>query len=150
MKFKLIFLLVIAVFFSACSSESDMKKESNESLDDIDYDLRTMSETMVYSHIFDLMLNPTEYENTRFIINGSLEEKLDLNTGETFYVIFIEDAAACCVQGLEVVFPEDVSIPIFLPQTVNLQGTIGVYEFNNSDFAFVNAEEFISEEENEE
>ncbi len=140
MKYKLIFLLVIAVVFTACSSKSQEIKEHDEFSDDIDYDLTQMSETMVYSQIFDLVSTPFEYEDARFVIEGNLIESEDLNTGEIFYAIFIEDAAACCSQGLEVVFTQDFEIPT-LPKSVVLTGTIKSYSYNDYDYAFVVAED---------
>ncbi len=139
MKFKAILLTLSLLFLTAC--ESEKTKRHNESLDDIDYNLTEMSATIVYSQIFDLVSNPSEYTDARFIIKGEMVESEDAETGEKFYAIIIADATACCAQGLEVFFPEEIPVPEELPATVTIQGTIGTQTVGDIEFAHVNIEE---------
>ncbi|WP_147634998.1 hypothetical protein [Treponema pectinovorum] len=66
----------------------------------LDYDLTTMNANMVYSQIFNLMLDPEEYENKTFKMRGNFIKFTDPEGNPAFGVI-IKDALACCQQGLE-------------------------------------------------
>ncbi len=144
MKIKAVLLSLAMVFFVGCSS-NETEVETQEELkphqissEDIDYDLREMSSTMVYSQIFDLVTNPNEYTDARFVIQGHFMESEDMNTGEKFFAILIVDAAACCAQGLEIHIPDDVVLPIVtLPAEMIIEGTVGVKTVGDYDFPYI-------------
>lgn len=69
---------------------------------DVDVDLTTMSGTMVYSYVADMLANPENYRGKVVRMEG------DSNTthGGTHSCI-IYDALGCCAEGMEYSFAED-------------------------------------------
>lgn len=77
----------------------------------VDYDLTVMSETMVYAQIYDVLINPTNYDGITFKIHGEYEYYTIPDSDEIIYFIVINDALGCCPQGLEIRFTDDVPAP---------------------------------------
>ncbi|MFI3227647.1 MAG: hypothetical protein R3Y09_09575 [Clostridia bacterium] len=77
----------------------------------VDYDLTAMSETMVFAQVYDVIMNPTNYDDTTFKIHGEYEYYTVPNSDEIIYFIVINDATGCCPQGLEIRFTEDLPAP---------------------------------------
>lgn len=70
----------------------------------VDYDLTTMGSDMVYATVYDMMENPATYEGKIVRMGGPYyHTHYDATDNDYFYVI-IEDATACCSQGLEFVW----------------------------------------------
>ena len=69
---------------------------------DVDVDLTTMSSTMVYSYVADMLANPSNYTGQIVRMKG------DSNTthGGTHSCI-VYDALGCCTEGIEYILPEE-------------------------------------------
>ena len=68
-----------------------------------DVDLTTLSSTMVYSEIYNMMYEPDRYLGKRIKMNGRFAVYENPNTGAVYTACIIMDATACCSQGLEFV-----------------------------------------------
>lgn len=77
----------------------------------VDYDLTVMSSTMVFSQIYDLVMNPLSYEKSTVKMDGEYLYYDIEGVSERIHIIIIYDATGCCPQGLEIRFPEDVTPP---------------------------------------
>lgn len=101
------------------------------------YDLTEMSSTMIFSQVYDLIINPINYEGSTFKIQGEYEFYTIPETTDTVYFIVIMDAAGCCPQGLEVRFPGDVAPPDEFCEVI-IEGTSlsevdGIYTYVHID-----------------
>lgn len=66
-----------------------------------DVDISKLSSTMVYSVVYDMLTHPNEYIGKKIRISGTMSSYHDEETGATYYACMIEDATACCSQGIE-------------------------------------------------
>ena len=99
----------------------------------VDLDLTTLSGTVVYSQVYDMMIQPGAYTGQRIKIKGNFSYFQDPGTQQEYFAALIADATACCAQGIEFVwkgkhtYPEDYP-PIDTEITVT--GIFGTYEEN--------------------
>lgn len=101
------------------SASDNLSLENNTdstltSTDNIDYDLTQMSSDMVYATIYQIMTTPGQYEGKTFRIEGTFYPSYYEATQTYYFYCIIQDATACCAQGLEFVwedgshnYPED-------------------------------------------
>ena len=67
----------------------------------IDVDLTVMSATMVYSEVYNMMLQPDEFTGKTIKMDGIFSFYHDDTTGKDYYACVVQDATACCAQGIE-------------------------------------------------
>ncbi|MCR5118415.1 MAG: hypothetical protein K6B44_02200 [Lachnospiraceae bacterium] len=67
----------------------------------IDVDLTALSSTMVYSEVSNMMTSPDEYIGKRVKMEGAYSLYLDPDSGNEYRACIIQDATACCAQGIE-------------------------------------------------
>lgn len=105
----------------------------------VDLDLTTLSSTMVYAEVSNLMYDPIPYLGKTVRMQGTFsvehgytmegEEDLSLN----YFYCVIEDALACCAQGLEFALADPPAYPDGYPQEgadITVVGTVELYEDN--------------------
>ena len=98
-----------------------------------DVDLTTLSSTMVYSEIYNMMYEPDRYVGKRIKMNGQFAVYKNPNTGEVYMVCISTDATACCSQGLKFVLAGEHSYPADCPELgteITVVGTFQTYEEN--------------------
>ncbi|MBQ9157104.1 MAG: hypothetical protein IJ137_10040 [Eubacterium sp.] len=97
--------------------EPDVSEEEDTILSNtegIDVDLTTLSSSMVYSEVYNMMFEPDKYIGKTIKMEGQLTIYQDDTTGNTYYSCIVKDAAACCAQGMEFIladksYPEEGS-----------------------------------------
>lgn len=110
---------------SEVSTVSETENSKTEKNDEVDLDLTTLSSTMVYSEVYNIMTTPDEYIGKKIKMNGIYTQYTNQG-GTAFYpACIIQDATACCSQGIEFVltdenYPEEGS-------TVVVEGTFESY-----------------------
>ena len=69
----------------------------------VDYDLSEMNSNMVYSQVFNMMIEPEIYDDKVIKMRGNFAIYPNSPTanGGTSYAVIISDALACCQQGIE-------------------------------------------------
>ena len=102
----MVVMVILAMTFSlvACGSSNSGKgaSEEEESLaDSIDVDLTNLSATMVYSEVYNMFAAPDDYIGKTVKMEGLFATYHDDSTNMDYYACIIEDATACCAQGLE-------------------------------------------------
>ena len=100
---------------------------------ELDVDLTTLSSTMVYSEIYNMMYEPDRYVGKRIKMNGQFAVYGNPNTGAVYTACIIMDATACCSQGLEFVLAGEHSYPADDPELgteITVVGTFQTYEEN--------------------
>ncbi len=78
----------------------------------VDLDLSVLSGTVVYSQVYDMMMEPERYMGRRVRVKGNLSYFQDPETLNEYFAVVIADATACCAQGIEFVwnghrYPDD-------------------------------------------
>ena len=68
----------------------------------VDIDLTKMSATMVYSTVFNMVNNPTNFVGKTMRMRGEYTT-YPISALETIHACLVRDAAGCCSQGLEFV-----------------------------------------------
>ncbi len=93
-------------------------------------DLTGMSADMVYAVVYDMMSRPNNYIGKTIKIEGLFSYYLDSSTGNEYYACIIEDARACCAQGMEFVPQDQYNYPADYPElfdAITVTGTFDVY-----------------------
>lgn len=114
----ILMLVVVMMSFTGCSmgcsqnekqasDSSDINTASKDSVAEktatggVDVDLATLSSTMVYSEVYNMMRAPEKYIGKTIKMKGAYNLYHDEVTGNDYYTCLIADATACCQQGIE-------------------------------------------------
>lgn len=153
MKKIILLLLIVLMFLCGCSTDNS-KNNSKVDLSEpttissktevqqtkptkakdengIDIDLTTMSGTMVYSQVYDILYKPEQYIGEKIKIKGPFTVYEDKKTGNRYFSVLISDATACCQNGIEFVPEEDLIYPDDFPEQnteITVIGTINQYK----------------------
>ncbi|MDO4864285.1 MAG: hypothetical protein Q4A05_08970 [Ruminococcus sp.] len=76
-----------------------------------DIDLTTLSASMVYGQVYDMVYNPDDYLGKTVKMSGPFAYYRDEATQKEYFAVLIKDAAACCSQGIEFVLDGEHSYP---------------------------------------
>lgn len=79
----------------------EVESDGNTDYKGVDVDLTTMSSTMVYSEVLNMMQNPSEYKDKIVKMKGPYSPYYDKATNTAYYNVIIKDATACCSSGIE-------------------------------------------------
>ncbi len=100
----------------------------------VDIDLTAMSSTMVYSKVYDMMTNPTDYEGQTITLEGEFYWDYYAELATTYYFVIINDATGCCPQGLEFVCTDkDIELPS-QGSIIKMTGVFEIYQEGNNNF----------------
>lgn len=96
----------------------------------VDLDLTAISGTVVYSQVYDMMMQPEAYLGQKIRMRGNFSYYQDPDTGTEYFAAVIADATACCAQGIEFVWKGEHSFPQDYPPLdteITVTGTFGTY-----------------------
>jgi hypothetical protein len=86
-------LAVLLAFAALFAEESNGKKK-------YDIDISRMSGTMVYGQVYQMVMYPSKYLGKHIKMKGIFSSYYDEELERRFYGCVIQDALACCSQGL--------------------------------------------------
>ena len=95
----------------------------------VDVDLTQLSSTMVYSEVYAMMVEPEQYVGKTVKMRGLFATQ-EYN-GERLYACVVQDATACCAQGLEFETAEKLTYPDDYPEPgseITVVGTFDSYQ----------------------
>ena len=98
--------------------------------DGFDVDLTILNATMTYSQVYDMVTNPDLYLGKTVRARGNFAYTTNEEGGEYFAVI-IQDATACCGQGIEFVLKGEHSYPKDYPALdteITVSGVFNTYK----------------------
>lgn len=123
MKKAILLLLSLSLVLSlaACGSTG------TSAASDIDTDLTVLSSTMVYSEVYNMMVNPDDYRGQTVRMTGQMAKYEDESTGNVYYACIVADATACCQQGIEFVLGDGSAYPE-IGDEITVTGTFGTYD----------------------
>lgn len=99
-----------------------------ESTSDIDVDLTILSSTMVYSEVYNMMSSPEKYIGKTVKMKGWFTYYHDETTDNDYFSCIIQDASACCAQGIEFVLADDYIYPDDYPEVSDEICVVGVFD----------------------
>ncbi len=105
-----------------------------KSADGIDIDLTTYSSTMVYSEVLGMVYEPDTYLGKVIKMKGNFSVYHDDVTGKDYFACIIQDATACCAQGIEFRLKGDPKYPEGYPEEgaeITVVGTFSTYMEGN-------------------
>ena len=91
-------------------------KSTASGTEGIDVDLTVLSSTMVYSQVYEMVYFPENYVGQTVKMEGIYTHYHDDTTGKDYYACFIQDATACCAQGIEFELTDDYVYPDDYPE----------------------------------
>lgn len=94
----------------------DENKEKEKEKDNEIIDLTKLSSTMVYSEVYNIMVNPDNYVGRTIKMQGKFSVYHDEKRDKNFYSCIIQDATACCAQGMEFMLKGDYEYPKDYPK----------------------------------
>mgnify|MGYP002856058522 CR=1 FL=1 len=116
---------------SDVTSDENTPKEATVVPPEVDVDLTTLSSTMVYSEVYNMMTTPDDYLGKNVKMAGNFAVYTDEATGKVYFACIIQDATACCAQGIEFVLAGDYRYPEDYPNVndiITVTGTFNTYE----------------------
>lgn len=123
---------------SETSAETTAKEtEKTQADSEVDYDLTEMDSDMVYVMVYQLMIDPEQYIGKTFRIAGSFRAIFSDQTQKWYSYCLVQDALACCAQGVEFVWGDGTHIyPDEYPledTRIVVEGTFETYQEEGSD-----------------
>ncbi len=108
------------------SSGSSVSPEAPE--EGIDVDLTVLSSTMVYSEVYNMLVSPADYIGKTVKMAGLFTFLSDESTGNIYFACIIQDATACCAQGIEFVLTDDYTYSDDYPEVNEEICVIGTFD----------------------
>ncbi len=115
-------------------------------------DLTALSSTMVYAEVFAMMSSPEDYVGKTvkmqgIFSKGQLYAAGSLNDGGTVFACVIQDATACCAQGIPFELAGDHTYPQDYPElgdAITVVGTFEIHQQEGMQFCRLRDAEFVS------
>lgn len=120
------FIFLSVMVFCAVGAQSGAAAE--RSIGKVDIDLTKFSATMVYSEIFNMMVEPEYYVGKTVKMRGLFDFYRDKAAGRCYFACVVQDAAACCAQGLEFVLVGGNDCREDLPEAGDEITVVGVFD----------------------
>jgi len=103
----------------------------------IDVDLTQLSSTMVYSEVYNMLSYPDDYIGKTVKMDGLFTYFHDQNTDTYYFACIIEDATACCSQGIEFELAGDHTYPDDYPEVNKRISVTGTFEtYTEGDYQY--------------
>ncbi len=112
----------------ATASEEPAGEEGSEK---VDVDLTQLSSTMVYSEVFAMMMDPEKYDGKRIKMTGLYNYYHDAMVNKDYSACVVQDATACCAQGIDFVLTDDYDYPEDYPEIdeeITVTGVFNIYQ----------------------
>ena len=142
MKKILIYFLLLSISIISCKNnelgKTSIKEfdKSDKTDDKVDVDLTSLSSTMVYAEVFNMIMNPENYDNKIVKMKGQFALFEDMENGKPFYACVIPDATACCLQGFEFVPLSEYNYPKDYPKVDSEITIVGKFEYDENNFGY--------------
>ena len=123
----LILLAIVAGVLSGCAKVDSAAPQQTAQV--VDVDLTKMSSTMVYAEVYNIMNEPKPYLGKTMKLRGEYYSNYIAETEQSYHFLLINDATACCEQGIEFVLDGEANYP----QTGEQVEIVGVFSDYQED-----------------
>ncbi len=89
---------------------------------------------MIYSALYNMMLNPEAYIDQTIRIRGEAFSDYDENSQQYYYFVVVTDEAACCQQGVEYRLAGD-NYPAN-GETITIEGIFQPYQYEGDGMSY--------------
>jgi len=116
---------------STADGSTETQPEPGPEAAAVDVDLTTLSSTMIYAEVYNMMAAPEQYIGKTVKMRGQYTSSYYEETQQYYHFVVIADAAACCQQGMEFVWNGDHAYPGDYPAdgtVIEVAGVFGSYE----------------------
>lgn len=113
------------------AGKNEAATEATTEKPEIDVDLTTFSATMVYTIVYDMLESPDKYLGQTVKMKGLFAYYYDEATGNEYFACLIQDATACCAQGVEFILAGEHVYPDDYPELgeeICVQGVFSTYQ----------------------
>ena len=86
------------------ASTGSFAGDASSAYAEVDYDLTAMNAEMVYATVNDIITNSSNYLGKVIKMTGPYYHTYSEETATDYFYVIIQDATACCAQGLEYVW----------------------------------------------
>ena len=100
-------LCAVALMLAACGGGAQAEPADRP----VDLDLTGISGTVLYSQVYDMLVEPDIYMGQKVRMKGSFSYFQDPSTMQEYFAAVIADATACCSQGIEFVWKGEHRYP---------------------------------------
>ncbi|MCR4629266.1 MAG: hypothetical protein K5760_06670 [Clostridium sp.] len=100
----------------------------------VDVDLTSLSATMVFSEVYHMMTSPQDYIGKVIRMEGICAVSQDPTSGKVYYACIVQDATACCSQGIEFERRQQGDDPE-AGQNICVTGTFDLYREGDRQYA---------------
>ena len=128
MRKGIAFLLCILLVFPAACSVSETADAGPAP---VDLDLSVLSGTVVYAQVYNMMCEPEAWLGKMIRMAGLYNYYNDTEHGVVYHACIIQDATACCAQGIEFVWEGEHRWPEEYPEIgteILVTGELQMYE----------------------
>ncbi len=123
------------------------KEQDLSNVEGVDIDLTALSSTVVYAQVYNMMYYPENFVGKTIRMEGIFTDYLDMAKGKHYFACFIQDATACCSQGVEFEPVETYAYPDDYPKegdTVVVEGVFDVYHEDGYEYCTLRKAEMLS------
>ena len=107
-------------------ADTETELSAPEKADAIDVDLTQLSSTMVYSEVYAMASEPGQYLGKTVKMRGLFATQ-EYN-GARLYACIVQDATACCAQGLEFEMADELVYPDDYPEPGEEVTVVGTFD----------------------
>ena len=119
------------------NTSTNSEQNGNTNDNNVDVDLTALSGTMVYSEVYNMTVNTSDYKGKTVKMQGQFSVYQDPNTQKYYFACLIAEATACCSQGIEFVLAGDYSYPDDYPQVDTNICVVGVFDtYQEGDYTY--------------
>ncbi len=112
----------------------------------VDVDLTVLSANMVYAEVYNMMMYPDNYLGKTIKVSGPYYPLYYDGTGNYYHYVMIEDALACCQNGMEFIWDEGThTYPDEYPkedEVIEIVGELKSYKEENYIYYYLDIEEY--------
>lgn len=107
----------------AQTKQSTTKTQHNK----VDIDLASMSQTVMYAEMSNMQIDPDSYKGKTVKIKGQYNAYQDDKKTKWYYAVVVQDATACCQQGMELEFADGNAPTCVSGDEIEVSGTFDTY-----------------------
>lgn len=112
----------------------------------VDVDLTVLTANMVYAEVYNMMMYPDSYLGKTIKVSGPYYPLYYDGTGNYYHYVMIEDALACCKNGMEFIWDEGThTYPDEYPKEddiIEIVGELKSYKEENYIYYYLDIDEY--------